>query len=122
LGLPAVGVWDTFDMGPGGITDLKDVHDAVKSRLEGLGEGQTTEAFVHRTSTLWLHVQKVDRREARSLYDRSVQHQLADELFKRRSDEEWRRYEQSLFEEGIYDELNEMALRLLEIALQRYAR
>lgn len=122
LGFPNGGVWETFSMGPGGITDLPDLHDAVKSRLEGLGEGQTTESFVQGTYTLWMHVQKVERPEARSLYDRSVQRQLAQELFKRRSTEEWERYERSLFEEGIFDELEDMALRLLEIALQRYVR
>ena len=122
LGRPDGGVWDTFNMGPGGITDLQDVNDTVRSQLEGLGEGQTTEAFVQGLSTLWLHIHKVERPEARSLYDRSVQRQLAQELSQRRSTEEWKRYERSLFEEGIYDELNDMALRLLEIALQRYVR
>ncbi len=122
LGLPNGGVWDTFNMGSGGITDLQDMNDAVKSRLEGLGEGQTTEPFELGKSTLWLHVQKVERPEGRSLYDRSVQRQLAQELFERRSSEEWQRYERSLFAEGIFDELEDMAERLLEIALQRYAR
>lgn len=122
LGLLNGGVWDTFNMGSGGITDLQDVNDAVKSHLEGLGEGQTTEPFESGRSTLWLHVQKVERPEGRSLYDRSVQRQLAQDLFLRRSAEEWQRYERSLFEEGIYDELEDMADRLLEIALQRYAR
>ena len=52
----------------------------------------------------------------------SVQRLLAQDLFQRRSAEEWQRYERSLFEEGIFDELNDMADRLLEIALQRYVR
>ncbi len=119
LGLPNGGVWDTFDMGSGGITDIE-VTEAVKSRLQGLGEGQTTEPFVKGDSTFWLHVQKVERQPARSLFD--VQRQLADNIQMRRSNEEWDRYVRSLFAEGIYDELEDMADRLLEIALQRYAR
>ena len=119
LGVPNGGVWDTFDMGSGGITDIE-VADAVKSRLEGLGEGQTTDPFVVRDSTIWLHVQKVERQPARSLFD--VQRQLADDIQMRRSNEEWDRYVRSLFAKGIYDELQDMADRLLEIALQRYAR
>ena len=121
LGLPNAGVWDTFDMGSGGITDIE-VADAVKSRLEGLSEGQTTEPFVLGASTIWLHVQKVERRPARSLFEPAVQRQLAEQLQQRRSNEEWDRYVRSLFEEGIYDELEDMADRLLEIALQRYGR
>ncbi len=119
LDVPNGGVWYTFDMGSGGITDIE-VTDAVKSRLEGLGEGQTTKPFVQRGSTIWLHVQKVERRPGRSLFD--VQRQLADDIQMRRSNEEWDRYVRSLFAEGIYDELEDMADRLLEIALQRYAR
>ena len=121
LGLPNGGVWDRFDMGSGGITDIE-VADAVKARLEGLGEGQTTEPFVQGDSTYWLHVQKVERRPARSLFEPSVQRQLAEQLHQRRNNEEWDRYVRSLFAEGIYDELEDMADRLLEIALQRYAR
>ena len=121
VGLPNGGVWDTFDMGSGGITDIE-VTDAVKSRLEGRGEGQTAEPFVQGASTIWLHVQKVERRPARSLFEPSVQRQLAEQLQQRRSNEEWDRYVRSLFAEGIYDELQDMADRLLEIALQRYAR
>ena len=108
-------------MGSGGITDIE-VADAVKARLEGLGEGQTTEPFVQGDSTYWLHVQKVERRPARSLFEPSVQRQLAEQLHQRRNNEEWDRYVRSLFAEGIYDELEDMADRLLEIALQRYAR
>lgn len=119
LGLPNGGFWDTFDMGSGGITDIE-VTDAVKARLEGLGQGQTTEPFVQAPFTIWLHVQKVERRPGRSLYD--VQRQLVDEIRKRRNEEEWTRYVDSLFEEGTDDELQDMADRLLEIALQRYAR
>ena len=119
LGLPNGGVWDTFNMGPGGITDIG-VKDAVKAQLQGLGEGQTTKPFVQSGSTIWLHVQRVERRPGRSLFD--VQRQLADEIHRRRSNEEWDRYVRSLFEKGIYDELEDMADRLLEIALQRYAR
>ena len=87
--------------------------------LKGLGQGQTTEPFLQGTFTYWLHVQKVERTPGRSLFD--VQRQLADEIHQRRNNEEWDRYVRSLFEKGIYDELEDMADRLLEIALQRYA-
>ncbi len=122
LGFSGGGVWATFRMGPGGITDI-DVTDQIKGVLAGLEEGRTSEPFAQGPSTLWLHVVSLQRPPARSLYeDPQVQRILRNEIHRRRGEEQWKRYINSLLEHGIDDELAVMEDRLYEIALQRYGR
>lgn len=121
LKVPKDGVWDTLKMGEGGITDI-DVADRFKKKLKGLGQGDTTDPIVSENSTLWFHVKEVTRPEGRSLYDNSVQQELANSLHELRTNEEMEKYIRSLFEDGIFDELEDMGRRLVSIALQRYAK
>ena len=122
LGFPDGGVWATFRMGPGGITDI-DVSNQIKGVLAGMEEGRISEPFTQGPSTLWMHVVSLQRPPARSLYeDPQVQRILRNEIHRRRGEEQWNRYINSLLERGIYDELDVMADRLYEIALQRYGQ
>lgn len=121
LGFANGGLWETFEMGPGGITDIQ-VSEPMKVALEGLDEGDTSPPFTLGSGTLWLHVVEVDRPEARSIYDPSVQLGLRNLILSRRANTEWNRYVNSLLERGVYDELDEMAERLYQIALLRYGR
>ncbi len=122
LGFPDGGVWATFKMGPGGITDI-DVSDQIKGVLAGLEDGQTSERFTQGPWTLWLHVVSLERPPARSLYeDPQVQRILRNEIHRRRGEEQWNRYINSLLERGIYDELDVMAKLLYEIAIERYGQ
>ena len=122
LGFSGGGVWATFRMGPGGITDI-DVSDQIKGVLAGLEEGRTSEPFTQGPSTLWLHVVSLQRPPARSLYeDPQIQRILRNEIHRRRGEEQWNRYINSLLERGIHDDLDVMADRLYEIALERYGR
>ena len=122
LGFADGGVWATFRMGSGGITDI-DVSAQIKGVLAGLEEGRTSQPFTQGPSTLWLHVVSLQRQPARGLYeDPQVQRSLRNELHRRRGEEQWNSYLNSLLERGIYDELDVMADRLYEIALQRYGR
>lgn len=82
--------------------------------------GQTTEAIESRGDTQWLHVEKIDQPPPKTLFD--VQEQLVSELQARRSMEEQRKYIDSLFAKGIYDEMEEMSRRLLAVAILRYGR
>ena len=115
------GVWDTFEIGEGGIAEIG-VRDLYKEKLKGLGQGDTTDPIESETLTTWLHVKKVMRPAGRSLYDHDVQQQLAYDLHERRSREEEGKYIRALYEDGIFDELEDMGRRLVSIALQRYAK
>lgn len=115
------GYWDTLEMGDGGITDIS-VDERFKKKLKGLGQGDTTDAMESETSTIWLHVKKVMRPKGRSLYNHDVQQEIANSLHELRTNEETEKYIRSLFEDGIFDELEDMGRRLVSIALQRYAK
>ncbi|MCH8823088.1 MAG: peptidyl-prolyl cis-trans isomerase [Planctomycetes bacterium] len=115
------GDWDTFEMGEGGIAEIA-VGDLYKEKLKGLGQGDTTDPIEFETTTMWLHVKKVLRPKGRSLYDHDVQQEIADSLQTFRTDAETEKYIRSLFEDGIFDELDDMRRRLVSIALQRYAK
>jgi len=119
LGYADGGVWETFEMGPGGITDIE-VSAVMKQALEGLEQGDTSEPFALGPAMLWLHVVEVERPGARSIYEPAVQLGLRNAIRARRANTEWFRYVNSLLENGVYDELEEMAERLYQIALDRY--
>ena len=119
LGYADGGVWETFEMGPGGITDIE-VSEVMKQALEGLEQGDTSEPFQLGSALLWLHVVEVQRPGARSIYEPSVQLGLRNSIRARRANREWFRYVNSLLERGVYDELEEMAERLYQIAMDRY--
>ncbi len=122
LGFPNGGVWETFQMGDGGISDIE-VSEQMKAVLAGLGAGQTSEPFTQGSATVWLNVVSVDRPPGITLYDDpQVQRRLAEDIRKRRNKQEWDRYVNSLLDRGIYDELDDMADRLYRIALLRYGR
>ncbi|MHC4588099.1 MAG: hypothetical protein ACYTAQ_01895, partial [Planctomycetota bacterium] len=119
LGFADGGVWETFEMGPGGITDIE-VSDVMKQALEGLEQGDTSAPLQLGTVMLWLHVVEVQRPGARSIYEPGVQLGLRNAIRARRANAEWFRYVNSLLERGVYDELEDMAERLHRIAMLRY--
>lgn len=111
--------WQQFQMGAGGIADIA-LADHIKQHIIDLEVGQTSRPFQQGASTWWLHIVGIDQPEGRSLYD--VQRQIQTSLRNRRFNEEMNKYIESLFEKGIYDELDSMLLRLIEIAAVRYWR
>jgi hypothetical protein len=119
LGFADGGVWETFEMGPGGITDIE-VAEEMKQALAGLEQGDTSAPFELGSGVLWLHVVEVRRPAARSIYDPQVQLRLRNSIFGRRRYTELNRYINSLLERGVYDELEDMADRLHRIAMLRY--
>jgi hypothetical protein len=119
LGYADGGVWETFEMGPGGITDIE-VSKVMKQALEGLDQGDTSEPFTLGSAMLWLHVVEVQRPGARSIFEPAVQLGLRNSIRARRANTEWFRYVNSLLERGVYDELEEMSERLYRIAMDRY--
>jgi hypothetical protein len=110
---------EPFVLGPGGIGEIA-VNDAYKQKLAGLTVGQTTEPVEVGGNINWLHVQSVDQPPQLSLYD--VQMVLINELRQRRFREEYRQYIDSLLKRGIYDNMQEMSQRVLQVAMMRYGR
>ena len=110
---------DPLQMGPGGVSDVA-LSDVITPHLEGLEVGDTSRGFTIGSRTMWIHVASIDQPPGRSLYE--VQRQLQAELRQRRELEERMRFIRSLFEQGIYDELELMSRRILAVAVQRYLR
>lgn len=113
--------WQSLEMGPGGIDDIA-LAESIKSRIAGLEVGQTSEPFELGSSTWWLHIADIEQEAGRDLYDPQVQRQLSATLRNRRFNEEMNRYINTLFEQGVYDEIETMMTRLLEIAAVRYGQ
>jgi hypothetical protein len=114
-----VGENGRFTMASGSLGDL-DVADALKAALGEIKPeaGQTTEAIEVRGDVQWLNIAAIEQPPAKTLFD--VQQQLIAELQARRFAEEQRKYVDSLFEKGIFDELETMLRRALTVALMRY--
>ena len=121
LGFDDGGLWETFEAGPGGITDIE-VSPAMKEALTGLVAGDTSPPFQLGSRTLWLHVVSLEQPQSRSIYDPGVQIGLRNAIRSQRSQIEWQRYIDSLLEDGVHDDLEQMAERLFEIAMARYGR
>ena len=119
LGSGSVVAPEPFPMGPGGVTDIP-INEAFKPALEGLTVGETSQPIEADDRVTWLHVAAIDKPPAKTLLE--VQQQLFSELKVRRQTEEREKYIRTLLSRGIHDELDEMARRVLTVALMRYAR
>ncbi len=121
---------DVLELGPNGLKDLP-LNPAILEAIADLKVGETSQPVevelssmsgTKRVSVYWYHIKSIDQREARTLYDPQVQRQLFAELKRRRLEEEQNRYLDSLLSKGIYDNIEEMTLRLRRVALIRYGR
>ncbi len=119
MNMPDEGKLGTFELGDGGVNELN-LSEVYRQNLVGLQQGQTSEPFVVGSSTTWLHISEIQYPTNRSIYDAEVQLGLTEMIRDRRFNEEQNKYIESLFEQGIYDELNEMNARLLDVAMLRY--
>lgn len=121
LGYKDGGVWQTFVVPKGGISEIN-VNDEMKKALDGLKDGDTSPPFTLGLVTVWLHVASLDQPPTYSIYDPKVQRILKNAIRMRRTNDEWNKYIESLLETGIYDELDKMSERLYQIAIMRYAQ
>lgn len=123
---------DHYQLGPNGRDDLP-LNEKILEAVKPLEVGETCapqEIKVRavmpgdpeRTSVYWYSVLEVTQAEPRTLYDPTVQRQLYNELYSRRLKEEQDRYLDSLMSKGIFDSVDEMANRLRDVAILRYAR
>jgi len=117
--MPDKGELGTFELSDGGMDELN-LSEVYRQHLIGLQQDQTSEPFEVGSSTTWLHISELQYHTDRSIYDSEVQLGLMAIIRDRRFSEEQNKYIDSLFEQGIYDELNEMNARLLDVAILRY--
>jgi len=123
---------DTYQLGDDGLAGLP-LNPKILDAIKDLKTGETSNPVEieipssqpqgePRTTVYWYHIKSIEQPEARTLYDPAVQRALYNELYRRRTNEEQDRYLQSLLGKGIYDDQEEMLLRLRLIALKRYGR
>jgi hypothetical protein len=121
IGVAEGGFWNRYELPANGIAGL-DLSDAIKQRLDGLKVDQVSEPIEARGFISWLAIIEVETQEQRSLYDRTVQLALEDELRGRRRLIERSRYIGTLRSRWVTDDIDAMERRLVDIALQRYWR
>jgi len=120
------GIWQIFEIDQSGRTDTSALREdlvMIKEKVTELEqEGDRTDAFEVGATTWWLYALEVEPPQQRDLYqDPEVQRLLAGSIRGRRGAEEQQRYINSLFAEGILDDIEDMQRRLIKIAERRYA-
>jgi len=115
------GRWNTFPVAPEALAEHPEIAPTVREAVAGLREpGDVTPTTRVGRLAVWFELTGVQRPEGRSLYDPDVQRSLRATIRGRRMQEEQVRFYRSLLDEGIYDELEEMAAVLVGIAVRRY--
>jgi len=114
------GVWLEKTLGPEGMDGLTDVREEMRVALKELPVGAPSEALVLGPATVWVAVLSREQPPARSLYDSDVQLRLRAELERQRMMYEQNRYFAALRSRWISDDIDEMRVRLIDIALRRY--
>ncbi len=90
--------------------------DAVARTLK---KGEYGGPVVVGDRAIWVYVEELADGSGRSLYD--VQHEIENRLFKERFEEQQQKYLGELFARGNMDDFDNMAILLLDIAMQRWA-
>ncbi|MDG2055566.1 MAG: hypothetical protein P8J86_12790 [Phycisphaerales bacterium] len=113
------GRWDSFLMGPEGISDIE-IAAEFKQHLVGLEQGDSVGPFVRGSRTIWLHVIMLEQADVKSLFTAEVQTELRQELHARSFQREQKRYVDQLMQRGIYDDMMEMSNRVMDIVMVRF--
>ncbi len=117
------GRWREFVLGEEGIDALAEVLvEEVVDQLRELPLGAPTQPIVQGNSTVWYSVLAIERPPARSIFDRDVQLELRAELQSLRNAEEQNRFISNLRRRWVAENIDEMRVRLVDIALRRYLR
>lgn len=120
LGVAQDGVWITEKLGEKGVDGIEGVRAELRAKLRGLEVGQVSEAVTLGAGTWWVSVIAIDRPPARSLFEPGVQLRIKGELQSQRRIQEQIKYFEALRSRWISDDIDQMRMRLLEIAAQRY--
>ena len=117
-----VSEWGPFTMREGKIDNLPLVDESLKAELADLATDETKGPLPVGRYTWWLHVSSIEQSAARTVFDPQVQRSLYLDLTRQRQIEEQNRYIDSLFQKGVYDDMDMMRFRLRRVALLRYGR
>jgi hypothetical protein len=118
-GMKESGVWETFTMPEGGLEALP-LAEFYRPHIADLGPGDTSNAFERGSWTIWVSVIDVHQPPHRSLDDPDVQRQLQQQLAIARGQEEEARFIGRVLQRGIYDDMETMARRAVDIASSRF--
>ena len=118
--MPDDGVWQTFDLGDGGTSDIE-IADFYKEHIASLDVGQTSKPFVRGARTIWISVIAIDRPEVHTLYEPSIQQALYREIYSRRLNEAQSEFIDGILRRGIYDDIDLMNEKIVKIALSRFS-
>ncbi|MFO0873174.1 MAG: hypothetical protein U0575_04285 [Phycisphaerales bacterium] len=110
-----------FKLGPEGMEGLPFADD-IRAKLKDLKVGQATEPITQGRRTVWYGLLGRDEPPPRTIFDPEVQIGIRQELQAIRDTEERERYIASLRERWIAENIDEMRVRLIDIALKRYWR
>ncbi|MBX3355202.1 MAG: peptidylprolyl isomerase [Phycisphaeraceae bacterium] len=114
------GFWFERQLGEGGIEGMTDLLPEVRKALAELSPGQTSPPLVLGPATMWISLLGREQAPSRSLFDPEVQISIRNELEQTRLWQEQERYFDSLRNRWITESIDDMRMRLIEIALRRY--
>lgn len=120
LRMPNDGVWFERQLDDKGIDGLTDLRPELRSVLASLPVGKASDPVPLGTATMFVIILRREQPPARSLFDPTVQIRLRNELERYRLNQEQVRYFEALRSRWISDDIDEMRLRLIDIALRRY--
>ncbi len=115
--VPDGGVWNTYKMGPGGISNIK-VGALIKEFLVDASEGDIFGPMELSSGVNWFSVLEVQ--QPISLYNRNVQMAVQSSLREAKFRREVDRYVESLWGEGSLKKVKSMAASIATIAVQRF--
>ena len=119
LNIADQGFWLEVVLPKGGISETSLV-SAIKSKLENLSIGDTSEPLIQGSYISWFSPLDIIQAKAMSIYDPEVQIGLESQLSDIRFRTEQNRYLSSLRNRWISDDINKMLTRLRKIAFNRY--
>jgi len=119
-GMTDDGIWETFPLGEDEKIDGIEIADFYKEHLKGLGPGETSKPFERGSRTIWISVIDIEHHEQRSLFEPGIQRSLYQDVYSRRLSEAQEEFVQDILEQGIYDDLQEMETKIVDIALSRF--
>jgi len=120
VGSPNEGVWLERKLDERGIDGLTDLRAEMRAALKDLPVGQPSAPLVLGPATVWVVVLSRQQPPARSLFEPDVQLRLRAELERSRMSYEQGRYFEALRSRWISDDIDDMRLRLIDVALRRY--
>lgn len=114
------GVWLERTLDAKGIDGLTDLREEMRAAMKDLPVGKPSAPIVLGPATVWLCVLSLNQPPVRSLFEPDVQLRIRAELEGARMTQEQTRYFEALRSRWISDDIDQMRVRIVDIALRRY--